>query len=164
MNGFRPPDFSACIALPCGPHFQGMLCLHNPLDAGGWRSCHPLYGWFPFAKRGPNFGPVCPKTGLPVTRHHRCVPLLGLIHDAMGGSSNGSESSPGPAGGVRLLVAATASSSLPRRFLAAFPLFGHYCSNRYLCVPVSIEIVWAAGNNIEKKKTDQAGQGQAPQA
>src|ERR1700716_1173290 len=82
----------------------------------------------------------------------------------MGGSSNGSESSLGSAGGARVLVGAAASSALRSRFLAAFPLFRHYCSNRYLCVPVSIEIVWAAGNNIEKKKTDQVGQGQAPQA
>src|SRR6266550_8680897 len=100
---------------------------------------------------------ACPKTDLPMPMHHRCVPILGLLHHAIGGPSNGSESSPRVAGGARLLEASTVPPFLPSRFLAAFPLVEHYCSNRYLCVPVSIEIVSAAGKTIEKKKTHQAG-------
>jgi len=57
MNGFRPPISQHALHSFAVRAFQGMLCLHSPLDAGVWRSCYPLYGWFPLQNVS-NFGPV----------------------------------------------------------------------------------------------------------
>jgi hypothetical protein len=46
---------------------------------------------------------------------------------------------------------------LASRFLTAFPLFGHYCSKRYLCVPGSIEIVCGRGKTLKKRKRTKLG-------
>ena len=97
-----------------------------------------------------------PRTGLLMIRDHRGVPL-GLIRDAIRGSSNGSEYSSGVACEAKLLAASTESLVLPSRFLAAFPLLEHYCSNRYLCVPVPIEIVWGRVKTLKKRKRTKLG-------
>jgi hypothetical protein len=46
---------------------------------------------------------------------------------------------------------------LQGRLLAAFPLFGHYCSNRYLCGLIPVEIVWRRVQTLKKRKRTKLG-------
>jgi hypothetical protein len=62
-----------------------------------------------------------------------------------------------PASRASRTVASRELFVLERRLLAAFPLFGHYCSNRYLRGPFPVEIVSRRGKTLKKRKRTKLG-------